>query len=685
MKFSDKATEMPENGVLADTSASEHNTKSDTDGSQAQDSKENRKKKKKKEWFLYGGHNPAPWVRFLSYVAVFASFFLLDFWLQMMLVGERYSFAGPVPLLFTLSYSMLCSIIVFSIRRRGVKIWIFSLLYYLMMAYVFIQYGAYVLLDKYIYMGDLSFFGEGGSYFGYAIKKLGVMTFVWIFVMYLVGRIVKMRLLPHTTCKEENRKKSAVVRVLVAIACIITIIVSPMFYKSDEQMEVMAFTSPAYEYDRFTNSEMDMRIAGVYGYLSRDIQMNIKWANKTITMEDLDRIERFFDSRPEHKNNEMTGIYAGKNVISVLMESIDDWLVTPEDMPVLYSLTQKGIYFEDFYTPDFANGWTFNTEFAYNNGVYPYSNGNTATALSKNSFEQSIPSVLKKNGYTANMFHYNEAEYYNRNVMHKAFGYEAYHSYEDYEDDENTKGLSKEVDSYLVRNEALFNDVVPDQDSPFYSFIITYSAHLPYDDKGIMTKYALEKYPQYNTGDEMDTLRAKAHVTDDMLGELIEGLKAKGVFEDTVLVLYGDHYSYGINDTERLQAVSEANGCSVLERTPALIYCGGNEQSVKVEKTAQTIDIAPTLMNLLGLPVSHDVMGQDIFDEDYPGYAIFLKNGWVNNKVDAKDGEIRTNNGMTDEEIKKMNSYVREFYEVNDLILDSDYYVTGAKDARMAH
>ena len=679
MKFPDKEAETLENGI----SASEQITKSETEEGQTPGSKKNGKKKK--EWFLFGGPDPAPWVRFLSYAAVFASFFLLDCGLQMMRVCERYSFAGPVPLLFTLSYSMLCSIIVFSIRRRGVKIWIFSLLYYLMMAYTFIQYGAYVLLDKYIYMGDLSFFGEGGSYFGYAIKKLGVMTFVWIFVMYLVGRIVKMRLLPHTTCKEANRKKSAVIRALVAIACIITIIVSPMFYKSDEQMEATAFTSPAYEYDRFTNSEVDMRIAGLYGYLSRDIQMNIKRANKTITTEDLDRIERFFDSKPEHKNNEMTGIYAGKNVISVLMESIDDWLVTPEDMPVLHSLTQKGIYFEDFYTPDFANGWTFNTEFAYNNGVYPYSNGNTATALSHNSFEQSIPSVLKKNGYTANMFHYNEAKYYNRDVMHKAFGYEAYHSFEDYGEDENTVGLSKEVDSYLVRNEALFNDVVPDQDNPFYSFIITYSAHLPYDDKGVMTKYALEKYPRYNTGDEMDTLRAKAHVTDDMLGELIEGLKAKGVFEDTVLVLYGDHYSYGINDTERLQAVSEAKGCSVLERTPALIYCGGNERPVRVGKTAHTIDMAPTLMNLLGLPVPHEVMGYDIFDENYPGFAIFLKNGWVNNKADAKDGEIRTNNGMTDEEIKKMNSYVREFYEVNDLILDSDYYVTGAKDARMAH
>lgn len=643
-----------------------------------------KEKKKKKDFFIIGGDNPAPWIRVISYIAVFVSFFLLDFWLQMMLVGERYSFAGPIPLIFTLSYSMLCSLIVFSIRNRTAKIWIYSLIYYLMMAYVFIQYGAHVLLDKYIYMGDLSYFGEGGSYFGFAIKKLGVMTFVWIFVFYAIGRFVKMRLLPNATVRLENARKGAVIRGLIAIVCIITIIVTPMYYKTDEDIGLASFTSPAYEYDRFTNSDVDMRIAGVYGYLSRDIQMNIKRANKEITGEDIDRIDTFFENKPDHTNNEMTGIYKGKNVVAVLMESIDDWLVTPDDMPVLYELSQKGIFFNDFYTPDYANGWTFNTEFAFNNGVYPYSNGNTAGSLSGNSFDMSLPSVLRENGYSANMFHYNEAEYYNRDVMSKAFGYDAYHSFKDYEPDENTQDIKDEIDYYLTRNEALFNDVVPDQDKPFYSFIISYTAHLPYDTSVYTSKYALEKYPQYDPEDEFDVLRAKAHVTDDFLGELIEGLKRKGVWEDTVLVLYGDHYAYGINDTERITEISEANGNSVLERTPALIYCSDKELSLKVEKTAQTVDLAPTLMNMLGLPVSHDIMGSDIFDDAYPGYAIFLKNGWINDRVNAKDGEIQTNNGMSEDEIIKMNDFVKEYYVVNDLILDSDYYMLGAGDTRVA-
>ena len=669
-------------------SFSDKDTKADTellsDDINKEKTKRKKEKKKEKDFFIIGGNNPSPLIKVISYIAVFASFFFLDFWLQIMLVGERFSYAGPIPTLLTISYSMICSLIVFSIRNRKAKIWIYSLIYYLLMAYVFIQYGAHVLLDKYIYMGDLSYFGEGGSYFGFAIKKLGVMTFFWIFIFYAIGRFVKMRLLPNATVKLENAKKGIIIRSLIAIACVITIIVSPMHYKTDEDMGVASFTSPAYEYSRFTNSDADMRIAGVYGYLSRDIQMNIKRANKKITTEDIERIDSFFANKPEHKSNEMTGIYKGKNVVAVLMESIDDWLVTPQDMPVLYELSGKGIFFNDFYTPDYANGWTFNTEFAFNNGVYPYSNGSTEGNLTGNSFKQSLPSVLKDNGYSTNMFHYNKAEYYNRDVMSKAFGYEAYHSFKDYEPDANTQDIKVEIDSYLTRNAALFNDVVPNQTNPFYSFIISYTAHLPYDTSVYTSKYALEKYPQYDPKDEFDVLRAKAHVTDDFLGELIDGLKKKGVWEDTVLVLYGDHYAYGINDTEKITEISEANGNRVLERTPALIYCADDERALKVEKTAQTVDLAPTLMNLLGLPVSHEVMGNDIFDPDYPGYGIFLKNGWVNDKADAKDGEIYKNNGMSDEEILKMNDFVKEYYVVNDLILDSDYYVVGAGDARVA-
>ena len=116
--------------------------------------------------------------------------------------------------------------------------------------------------------------------------------------------------------------------------------------------------------------------------------------------------------------------------------------------------------------------------------------------------------------------------------------------------------LNIKVDTYLTQKDALFYDVigrgenVKTDGAPFYSFIITYSPHLPYDGSGSEAEIALEKYPQYDPNNEFDVARAKARMTDDMAGELITRLREEGLLEDTVILFFADHYTYGIYDTD---------------------------------------------------------------------------------------------------------------------------------------
>ena len=62
----------------------------------------------------------------------------------------------------------------------------------------------------------------------------------------------------------------------------------------------------------------------------------------------------------------MTGAFAGKNLIFIMMESMDDWLVTPEYMPNLWRMEQEGLYFPNYYAPMFLSAGTFNSEFTAN-------------------------------------------------------------------------------------------------------------------------------------------------------------------------------------------------------------------------------------------------------------------------------------------------------------------------------
>ena len=95
---------------------------------------------------------------------------------------------------------------------------------------------------------------------------------------------------------------------------------------------------------------------------------------------------------------------------------------------------------------------------------------------------------------------------------------------------------------------------------------------------------------------------------------------------------------------------------------------------MNVDKVMQITDLAPTILNLFGLEVPTRVMGRDIFDEAYDGYVIFANGGWLTGTTYVKNGVVQWNNGMTEEEIAEMNAYVQQVYQVNDAILDADYF-----------
>ena len=133
-----------------------------------------------------------------------------------------------------------------------------------------------------------------------------------------------------------------------------------------------------------------------------------------------------------------------------------------------------------------------------------------------------------------------------------------------------------------------------------------------------------------------------------------------------------------MSDQDTLRQLSEEVGSSILERTPALIYCADFDTPVTVDKVVQITDLAPTIMNLFGFEVPTEIMGQDIFDDCYPGYAIFPDNTWLTSDAYVKNGIIMRNSGMTEDEIEQMNRYVQAIYRINDALLDTDYYKQGS-------
>lgn len=595
------------------------------------------------------------------------SFVLLDVWLRYKTrsIG-LYSITALAPNLLTLLWAVLLSALVTMIPSRRWGRIAYGVVYTFYFIYTVAQFGVFTVLDRFIYVTDFLLAGEGADYADYVMEFVNFRLIAQLLALIGMG-VLGVIFFPK---KPEAPKKAVLVRGLAALLAVVGIANAGALYGELEGENVWDnFQSPAFEYKRFVSPNFGMQITGVYHFLCRDIQVQIS-RSFTDTSALSAEIDEFFAERPEHQDNAYTGILEGKNVIAVMLESIDDWMITPEVMPTLYSMMESSINFTNHYTPDYASGYTFNTEFAFNLGVYPYSNGNVSYALTRSAFPHSLANTFAAAGYAANSYHEGYPDFYNRGPMHTAFGYEIYHCYRDYPLTD-PEVHSVHDDSYLPKNDELYGSMTAGE--PFFSFVITYSGHLPYA-QDELSVWARAKYPEYSQyGEELSALYAKARMTDEMFRLLLERLEADGLLEDTVFVCYGDHYAYGMQDTELLQQKSEEAGSSILEKTPAFVWWSGCE-GVTVDKVCHTVDLAPTIMNLFGMEVPQNLMGQDILDDSYAGYAIFPYTTWIMDGTYVKYGEVQWNDHMTDEEIQEMNAFVQRYYYINDAILDADYY-----------
>lgn len=529
-----------------------------------------------------------------------------------------------------------------------------------------VQYGVYLILDRFVYVTDLFLAGEGADYASYVLEFITPGLIGQLLALLGIG-VLGVVFFPK---KAPVPGRSASVRGLAALLAVLGISQADTLYGELAGENVWDnFQSPAFEYRRFVSPNFGMQITGVYQFLCRDIQIQLgRTFHDTSALSG--EIDAYFADKPDHQGNAYTGLLEGKNVIVVMLESIDDWVITPEVMPTLSSMLESSINFTNHYTPDYASGYTFNTEFAFNLGVYPYSNGNVSYALTRSSFPYALANMFTAAGYRANSYHEGNPDFYNRGPMHTAFGYEIYHCYQDYPM-QHPEVYSVHDDPFLPLNDALYGSMTAGD--PFCSFVITYSAHLPYVSEELAV-YARQKYPEYDVyGDELAGLYAKARRTDEMFRLLLERLEADGKLQDTVFVCFTDHYLYGLQDQQLLQQKSEEAGSPILEKTPAFIWWPGCE-GVTIDKVCQTVDLAPTVYNLFGLEVPKSIMGSDILDDSYSGYAIFPYTTWVKNGTYVQYGEVQWNDHMTEEEIQKMNAFVQQYYYINDAILDADYY-----------
>lgn len=388
-------------------------------------------------------------------------------------------------------------------------------------------------------------------------------------------------------------------------------------------------------------------------------------------------LNSYFMSRDITDKNEYTGMFAGKNLIVIMMESVNEIFINPEYYPTFYKMYTEGFSFSNNYSPRNACA-TGNNEMSGMTSLFSINRICTANQYKENKYDQSIFGLFNKAGYITSSYHNYDETYYFRSTIHKNMGSSAFYGVKDL--DIPYTWEYKEWPSDILLMERSMEHI--DTAKPFMAWMTTVTAHQPYYSSSEFGDKYLDLFS--HTDYPMTTKRymSKLKELDLALARLLELLEEKGVLDDTVIVMYGDHYPYGLQDDDIAVVLPEVLERNTIEQTPFVIYNSVTEGRHFTEYTSY-LNIIPTVANLFGL--SYDprfYMGEDILNPDYKdsykNRVVFADGSWENENAyyDATTGKINYFGDITytDEEVMRYNKEISNMIKMSNLAITSNYF-----------
>lgn len=406
-----------------------------------------------------------------------------------------------------------------------------------------------------------------------------------------------------------------------------------------------------------------------------------KW-QELINKEDnltLNYLNEYFINNTKTNKNSYTGLFEDKNLIVIMMESVDDIFINEELYPNFYRLLSSGYYFKNNYSPRNSCA-TGNNELSGMIGLYSIYNKCTANTYSNNIYPYSIFNLFNNKGYKTTSMHDYTEKYYQRREIHTNMGSKRYYDVDDLKLTYNTKDEEWASDEEFMKQVVNILKNYKEKDK-FMTWLTTVTSHQPYGSSTYGDKYLYlfegEKYFNYNI--KLKRYMSKLKVLDDGLGVLLKGLESQGKLDDTVIILYGDHYPYGLANN----ILEDALPYSIEEkyeneRVPMVIWSNDLEATTYTEYTSY-VNLLPTVANLFNLEYdSRYSTGQDLFASNYQSITVFADGSWKNEIAfyNASNDNITyyTNKRYTIDEIIKINESVNNKIKYSNLAIQHDYF-----------
>jgi lipoteichoic acid synthase len=425
-----------------------------------------------------------------------------------------------------------------------------------------------------------------------------------------------------------------------------------------------------------------VKYLGMYNYTIYDAVQSTKASAQRVMADsnDITEVRNFTSSNYAKPNPEYFGAAKGKNVIYLHLESMQNFLINyklhgEEVTPFLNSLVNEKntMYFDNFFHQT-AQGKTSDAEFMLENSLFGLPQGSAFTTKGLNTY-QAAPAILGKQGYTSAVFHGNSGTFWNRNEIYKSFGYNHFFDSNYYEMKE------EDLAEYGLMDKPFFEGSIPLLETlpqPFYAKFMTVSHHFPYP---IDVEDAT--LAPHTTGDKsVDQYFQTARYADEALEQFFKYLKESGLYDNSIIIMYGDHYGISENHNKAMEQVIgkeitpfESTG---LQRVPLFIRVPGVEGGINHEYSGQ-VDLLPTLLHLLGIDTKNNVQfGTDLLSEQHDDLVPFRNGDFVSSKFTAVDGKFYdSKTGVVIEEeqmeeAKKYQEIIEQKLAYSDRVVNGD-------------
>ncbi len=363
--------------------------------------------------------------------------------------------------------------------------------------------------------------------------------------------------------------------------------------------------------DKSYNKDLQIKDATIFGYHIYDIQStlniknNAKYNNYDDIIKDYEELKSDYDTRYNQIESYYDGILEDKNIIILQLESIQEFVVNKkingrEITPNLNRFLRENIEFSNMHMQSYSS--TADSEHSTITSIYPMENGMSFSKYFANTYDD-LFKMFNNEGYHTSYMHGNYPYFWNRGNVYGRLNLNELNLKEQFEN------ISEEISGYLS-DELLYKQAVQKlktYQTPFISYIVAASSHTPFNLEGLQDRSKIS----IDIGEFKDTFFGNyleaANYADYAFGIFINELKKENLYDNTAILVFGDHNGVNMYDDKLIEFLKKTNpnlNDVDLKLNYTRVVCGfkiPGLKNIKIEKPVNKLDIKPTLTYLAGI------------------------------------------------------------------------------------